>query len=336
MNRVFYQLFLFILAFSLSGQLADGQESKPKTTSDRIASAAHSLQNKQQYLLQYKLKKDETVRWTVEHVGSTKTQMAGELEETSMRSQTQSAWRVSNVDALGNMTFVHMIEAVNMWHKIGEADPVAYNSKTDTEAPEDYQAIAENIGKPMTVFSITPNGLVQDRKSNRASAQFGTGEVTIPLPEQAIPIGHKWYTPKELQGKDEDGRKKVLKARVAYELAKVKDGNAYIAFRTEVLTPVESQSVKSQIMQQMTKGYLVFDLEAGRPLQKETEWDETVQGFQGPDSYLQYIARMTEKLVDGSEDLGTSNSTLLSPLNSEVADKNLEIKTRDGKPLMRK
>ncbi len=74
----------------------------------------------------------------------------------------------------------------------------------------------------------------------------------------------------------------------------------------------------------------------GRPIRKEVEWDETVQGYEGPDSYLQYLGRMTEKLIDGDASQASANSTPLAPLKPAVASQPVQIKTRDGKPVMRK
>ena len=307
-----------------------------ESAAERVARAADNMSRKQVYELTYKLKKGETVRWNVEHVASTKTQLGGETEETSSRSVSTKVWNVSSVDSLGNITFVHSIEAVKMWQKIGETEPVEYDSRTDKEIPAEYQSVSEKLGKPLAVFSITANGQITDRKSNLPGARFGTGDVTIPLPEKPIPVGHKWNIPTTLQATDEDGRNQQLKARIAYELVKVKAGNAYISFRTEILTPVESEKVKSQIMQQKTKGYLVFDMTRGRPVRKEVEWDETVQGYEGPDSYLQYLGRMSEKIIDGDSQQANENSSPLTPLQPEIATKPPQIKTRDGKPVMRK
>lgn len=307
-----------------------------KSAQERVTRASENMNRKQVYKLVYKLQKGETIRWTVEHVASTKTRMAGETEETSSRSESTKAWKVSSVDSLGNITFVHSIEAVKMWQKIGETEPVAYDSRNDEEVPAEYESVSEKLGKPLAVFSINPNGQITDRKSHLQGARFGTGDVTIPLPKEAIPVGHKWNVPTTLQATDEDGRNQQLKARIAYELVKVKSGNAFISFRTEILTPVESEKVKSQIMQQKTKGYLVFDMNRGRPIRKEIEWDETVQGYQGPDSFLQYLGRMTEKLVDPNVQQSKSAAKSLSPLKPEVASQPVQIKTRDGKPVMRK
>ena len=93
--------------------------------------------------------------------------------------------------------------------------------------------------------------------------------------------------------------------------------SAYISFKTEVLTPVESPKIRSQIMQQMTRGYLVFDIDRGYPIRKEIEWDEKVQGFEGPDSLLEYLGRMTERLIIDNKDAKVTRkpkSTGLKPL----------------------
>ena len=326
-------LVVCLTAFIFSCSSVTLESQAQQLAKDRLARATKKMNSMQRYRLVYKLNEGETIRWSVEHVASTKTRMAGETEETASRSISTKAWKVSSVDSLGNITFVHSIEAVKMWQKIGDNDPVAYNSRTDKEVPVEYESVSEKLGKPLAVFSITPTGQITDRKSHVPGARFGTGDVTTPLPKEAIPVGHKWNVPTSFQATDEDGRNQQLKARIAYELVKVKGNHAYISFRTEVLTPIESEKVKSQILQQKTKGYLVFDMGRGRQIRKEIEWDETVQGYEGPDSYLQYLGKMTEKLVD---EPNSDASAALTPLKPKMASQPVKIKTRDGKPVMRK
>lgn len=317
-----------------STSLAQSKD-KQESAAERIQRATNKFNKQQLHQLAYKLKKDEEIRWTVEHTVSTKFQMAGELEESSSRSVTTKVWKVANVDNAGHMTFVHQLDAIEMWQQVGEADPVAYNSQIDKEIPEEYKSVAENVGKPLVVFSIKPNGKITDRKSNLRQDNFGVGDVTIPLPEEAIPVGYKWNVPTILEATDENNQNKKLKARVLYELARVKGDNAYIRFKTEVLTPVTSEKVKSTIMQQMTDGYIVFDMKRGRPVLKQVEWDEKAQGFEGPDSFLKYVGRMSEKLVE-STSKSVNGSAALAPLKADIATQPVELKTRDGKPIMRK
>ena len=327
---------LLMLGSAIAQEPAPQPNVKPDlTAAERVERATKNMGNKQLYSLVYKLQKGETVRWTVEHVASTKTQMSGETEETSSRSLSTKAWTVSNIDSVGNMTFDHSIEGVDMWQKIGEDEPVTYNSKTDKVAPFEYESIADKLGRTLATISIGADGQIKDKKTDLKGGNFGVGEVTIPLPPGAIPVGQKWNVPKPLSATDEDNRTHDLKARMVYELVKVKDGNAYISFKTEILTPIESNKIKSQIMQQKTKGFVVFDIKNGRPIRKEIEWDEKVQGYEGPDSFLQYLGRMTEKIVDSNLQQAT-NSVPLTPLKREVADESAQSTTGDDKPVIRK
>lgn len=275
------------------------------------------------YLLQYKLKSGETVRWDVEHVASTKTRMAGEMEETSSRSVSRKAWTVSNVTNEGDMSFTHMIEAVDMWQQIGDEKPISYNSMTDKDVPFEYESTAARLGKVLADITITTDGQVKHRESSLKEMKFGVGDIAVPLPQQAIAIGQKWNVPTTFNAVDEDQRPHELKARLSYQLVKVTDGNAFITFRTEILTPVESEKIQSQIMQQKTKGYLVFDIQRGRPIRKEVEWNERVQGFEGGDSFLEYVAKLSEKLVDDTNK-PPQISTTLAPLSTTVADESLK------------
>jgi hypothetical protein len=270
------------------------------------------------YLLQYKLRKGETVRWDVEHHASTKTRMAGESEETSSRSVSRKAWKVIDVDDEGNMTFSHSIEAVDMWQKIGDDEAIAYNSKSDEKAPYEYEATAARLGKTLAELKVTPDGLVKERKTDLKEMKFGVGDITVPLPKHAIPIGQIWNVPTTLNAVDEDKRPQDLKARLTYQLVKVTDGHAYITFKTEILTPVESPKIESQLMQQKTKGYLVFDIQNGRMVRKDIEWNEKVQGFEGDDSFLEYVANMSEKIVD-EKSQQTKSVAPLSPLKPEAS-----------------
>lgn len=289
-----------------------------RSVNESIERATDNVNRKQKYQLAYQLKKGDKIRWTVEHIASTRTQMLGESEETSSRTQSVKVWDVTSVDSQKQMTFDHKIESVDMWQKIGDQDPVAYNSKKDKEAPLEYESIAEKIGSTIATISINPTGQIIDRKTdNPNQSSFGAGSIAIPLPNKPVTIGYKWSVPNTLRAKDGEGNPRQLKSRVIYELIKVKSNNAYISFKTEVLTPIESEKIRSQIMQQMTRGYLVFDIDRGYPIRKEVEWDEKVQGFEGPDSLLEYLGRMTERLItDNGESKVTQKpkSTSLKPL----------------------
>ncbi len=319
---------LTILSILLIGSTASAQTSK--TTAQKIKEAAQKAGGQQKFDLSYKLQKDQEFRWTVEHTATTSTHMPGLTEETSSRVQSTKVWKVSNIDSLGNMSFVYSIESVNGWEKVGDNDPITYDSKSGQEPPKEYAAVAEKIGRPLAVIAINSKGQVVDRKSEIRQASFGAGEITLPLPKEPIAVGHEWFVPKQLNAKDKNGVQKQLKARIRYELARVKMPNAYISFKTEVLTPIESEKIRSQLIQQLTKGYVVFDIKRGLLVHKEVQWNEKVHGFEGDESLLSVDGKMVEKLLTDSV---SQNQTGGSNANNTAE---VKIKGKDGKPIMRK
>ncbi|MCA9213208.1 MAG: hypothetical protein KDB27_09095, partial [Planctomycetales bacterium] len=70
---------------------------------------------------------------------------------------------------------------------------------------------------------------------------------------------------------------------------------------TQVLTPVDDAKIKAQLIQQLSSGTIRFDVDAGRLMSKQLDWDESVLGFSGAGSNMKYLARFTEKLLDDAE-----------------------------------
>jgi hypothetical protein len=91
-----------------------------------------------------------------------------------------------------------------------------------------------------------------------------------------------------------DGSHKTIKIREQYELVKVQAGIATIAIRSQPLTPLDGPEVESQVMQQLSNGELRFDMDAGKMISKELNWDDSVVGFSGAESQLNYTARYRE------------------------------------------
>lgn len=263
--------------------------------------AANAAAAQQQYELKYRLRKGELLRWQVEHTATTKTHMANETEEMSSRSKSVRCWKVVNVDSKGNMIFEHSIESLEAWEQVGETEPIAYNSLTDETPPPYYESTAEKLGRTLATLTVAPSGQIINRQSNLDTADFGMGDVLIPMPDKPIAVGHRWSVPKQFQAENEEGEIQQFAARVVYELQKVIDGQAYLTFKTEVLTPLNSEKAHSQLLSKLSRGVAVFDLERGLIVQRTIEWNEKVQGFEGADSLLQYLAKLNERLLEGAE-----------------------------------
>ena len=321
--------FLFAAAPVRAQQDSQVDKTSDAKAADQVAQATAFLNKQQTYQLQYKLKKGDVLRWNVQHVVRTSNSEKGHSVQTASRTQSVKAWRVENVDARGQMTFSHVNEKVKTWSKSGEDEAIAYDSTSEKEPAKKYRTVHSTIGAPLISYTIRSNGTVVQRKSDFPDMSFGTGGATIPLPSHPIAIGYQWHVPKTLTLKKRNKEVRQVKIRTRYELKAVKDGKAFITHSTEVLTPNVTAALRSQMIQHMTQGTRVFDIQAGRLVSCEIEWDQKVQGYNGDDSFLEYLAKYSEDYFDQKVEAATLQ------YNPRVGQR-LEIKTSEGKPIMRR
>lgn len=250
------------------------------------------------YLLRYRLEDGQKLDYEVTHVAKTKTRLKGEEEVSQVHTISRRHWDVAEVIE-DEMTFDHVVDSVQMTQQQGDNDEIRWSSDSGEEAPKAFSKVAERIGKKLSTVSINPRGQETDRKDNIGSkASLGMGSLSLALPEDPIAIGDSWAIPREIKTRLEDGTIKPIKIRELYTLEKVHSGVASISIRSEPLTPIDEESVRAQVVQQLSNGMIKFDIDAGHMISKELNWDETVVGFQGPNSMMEYRARMSERLID--------------------------------------
>ncbi len=248
-------------------------------------------------LLRYKLQPGEQLVSKVVHLADTRTKMSDHEETSSSRTISEKVWEVSAVNPQGEMTFEYRINSVELAQSVGAGEELKYNSLTDTEAPDMFKHVAETVSQPLATVTINPQGQVINRDSKLKNPQLGMGELTLPLPEEALQIGAQWSVPREARVKSEAGVHKTIKLRELYTLEKVSAGVATIRIESQPLTPVSDPSTESQLIQQLSKGVIKFDVDQGRMLSKELIWSDEIIGFRGPQTSLKYEAKFTEELL---------------------------------------
>lgn len=249
------------------------------------------------YELKYGFEPGETILYDVVHQATVDTKISGNRQVTKSRSSSTKAWEVESVED-DNIKFVHMIKSVDMYQQVDGREEVTYNSDKDAEPPEEYEHVAKSIGKPLAIVTINRNGQVIARESSSKTPDLGFGGLVVPLPKGEVKLGHTWAVPNKLKLRERDGRVKEVKTQMRYRLERVKTGVATISVKTEVLTPLNDATLKSQLVQQISNGEIKFDMDTGRVMSKQLDWTETVIGFNGADSNMKYLARFTEKLTD--------------------------------------
>jgi len=253
------------------------------------------------YTLRYKFHPGETIRWDVLQQSRVRATVSGTTQVTETVTKSVKAWRVTDAKPDGTATFEHVVESVDMRNKFSGREEIRYNSQTDEEPAPGYEDVAESIGLPLATVTMNSQGeiLRRQRKPLKAAARNEEGQMTIPLPEEAVPVGHAWSLPYDVEVPLENGTVKKVKTLQTFKLQSVKTGVATIEVATKILTPIHSPVVEAKLIQKEQSGTVRFDVDAGRVLGQQMDLDRRVVGFtpNNPASSLHYLTRFTETLL---------------------------------------
>jgi hypothetical protein len=295
-----------VTVFCLVPALLAAQDTpKPRSVLAQQLEAATERAAAQEYELRYKFRVGEVIRTNVVHLATTETTIQGNTQESKSRSSSTKVWKITEVSDEGVITFEHSVEKIDMWQQVTGRDEIKYNSEIDEKAPPEYQPAAETVGVTLAVVSVDSSGEVLSRHDDKPAFHFGLGQITTPLPKQKVKIGDQWTFPTEIVVALPSRQVKRIKTQQLFTLVSVKTGVATISVRTQVLTPINDPKIESQLVQQLTNGTIRFDIDAGRILTRQMDWDETVVAFNGADSSLKYLARYTEDYVPAVKEVAS-------------------------------
>ena len=249
------------------------------------------------YQLAYKFAASEQFRTKVVHLATVETKIKGVAQTTNSRTTSTRLWRIKQVTSQGEIVFENVIERVEMWNSVEGRKELKYDSAVDKQPPPEFQQVAASIGKVLATVTINPHGRILSRQDAQRQFNPGIGELTIPFPETAVKAGATWSIPDEIRVKLEDGTVKKVQTQQKYRLEKVEAGVATISLETQVLTPVNEPQVQVELVQRLQRGTIKFDVDSGRLIHKQLDMDQSVFGFSGADSHMQYLARFTEEPV---------------------------------------
>jgi hypothetical protein len=251
-----------------------------------------------QYLLRYKFRAGESLRWNVVNRCQIRTSISGTTQTAETTTGSVKAWRVYEVKPNAQVVFDHMVESVDMRHRLTGRDEVHYNSLTDPVAPKGFEDLARAVRVPLATVTIDAQGKLLDRKQNFVKAAVpGQGEITIQLPEQPVAVGRRWTCLNNLDVPLSDGTTRRFKTIQTFKLQDVKTGVATISMSTQFAAPLQDPAIEAQVLQYESTGTLRFDVDAGQILSRQIDVDKTVVGFRGEASSIHYVARSTEEFL---------------------------------------
>ncbi|WP_146118431.1 DUF6263 family protein [Blastopirellula marina] len=249
------------------------------------------------YELKYKFAEGDVLRSKVTHLVNVTTKIQGNQQTAQSRTASTKNWKVEKIDDDGNITLVHSIEDLNMWNKVTDRPEQVFDSTSPEPPAPIFERAAKSVGVPLSRFTISKNGFLQDREELMESAHAPFNQVTVVLPAEPVEIGAKWDSPTDVQIRTSKQQLKKVKTRQLFTLESVSNGVATIDMKTQILTPVENPEIKVELIQQLANGKIKFDINAGRIIRQDLDMDETVIGFQGEASMMKFLGRMQEELL---------------------------------------
>ncbi len=248
------------------------------------------------YKLRYMFQPGEVIRWEVLQQASVRTAINGDAETVDTVSRSCKVWRVKEVKPDGTTVFEHSVAWVDMRQQFGSREPVRYDSRKGQKPPMGFEDVAGAVAVPLAVVTLDSTGKVLSRRRTplRGTSKI-EGEMTLPLPAEAIPVGHTWSKTFEVEVRLPGGVIKKVSAIQKFTLEQVKTGVARIGVVNAIITPVRDPAIEAQLVQHESTGFVRFDVDAGRILEQQFDHDRHVVGFRGPASNMHYLGRFTEK-----------------------------------------
>lgn len=256
----------------------------------------------EKYLLRYRFMPGETLRWLVISKNAMRTAVDTKATSTESVSQSVKAWHVTAVASDGNATFEHSIEAADWWQHLQGRDPVRYGSQSGEKAPPEFKAVADTVGKTLSTFTVSARGEIikRDRKNEKTAPPAEAQFILIPMPAEAVAVGHVWSLPEDVQIM-QGALPRRIQAIKKLTLQSVENGIATIQFTSRILTPLDDSRLESQLMPWQFDGVARFDLAAGRLVSQQIDIDRRVVGVSGKTSSVHFVSRFTERLMGPGE-----------------------------------
>ncbi len=284
----------------------------------KLQSSVRKIADSQTFDLKYRFQTGEIVYWTSQHLVAQETRVAETAQTAKSRSVSTKVWKIVKVEPNGNIVLEYSIDDVDVWQHVSGRAEIRYNSRHDAAPPREYASTAEKLRVPLALVTMDDRGAIIDKTYPSDKSRPSVSELVVPLPKKAVKIGEQWTWTEETRLPLEDKRVLRIQMRHVYSLDRVEKGLATIGMRTEILTPINDPKIRGRLLERMKKGSARFDLEAGRFVATQLDLDETVIGFAGAESILEYKARFTEEIDVGPRPASTSSVPAL-PAAARVA-----------------
>ena len=264
----------------------------------------------QRYTLQYKFLAAKNVAYSVENTSEVELHQGGAEQHIEHSELTDKHYKVVSTDLNGSCVLELSIDRVRMSAAVDDGEAIKFDSQETKDAPPEFEGITDTIGQPHIRVKVSPVGevlsvqqLPEEKEQPVTAKNAGKLDVLVRLPDEPVAIGDIWKERFEDEIIVDEQLRKAVTIQRTYTLKSVDGNRATIQLETSVITPIREPEQEAQLIQKTPSGTIVFDIERGLLLSRETSLDRKVVGFSGPNSFIRNITTRHERYVE-SESTG--------------------------------
>ena len=251
--------------------------------------------------LAFKFTPDQAVPYHDTYTSSIRLQKADKTVRILNNRESKKHYTVLSVDDMGQGLVETVIDHVKIYPRKGDDPPVKIDSSQSPDTcPADFRPLLKTIGRPIAqsrcgrsgqlvkVISVSKTWLKANPGSTQESLSRSLQKrgFLVPLPDKPVAIGDTWEEAMQARTADEVGKIHSISLKKVYTLAAVRDGQATITWKTIRLTPVTNPRLLAQLIQLISTGEILFDLQQGLVRSKTSHIDQTLVGPFGADTLM--------------------------------------------------
>ncbi len=253
----------------------------------------------QEAAMQFRWVKGQLLTYKAEHKTSVEEVADGKKTQSGSTLSVVKRWQVAEVDAKGIATLQLSLAAMRNEQVRPSGEILLFDSANpDKGTPELRTQMSKFIGQTLAVLRIDSQGRIWEVMQGSKARYDAEPPFVVSFPEAAPKIGLGWARNFSVALDPPYGNGEKFDATQTFHCTGITGGRMTLAVDNNVKALPENVKDHVPLVQKLTKGEVIFDLQAGRVAEVRLNVDRTVANHQGDGSSYHFQSWFTEQLID--------------------------------------
>jgi hypothetical protein len=248
---------------------------------------------------QFRWQKGQVLTYKADHKTNVEEVAEGAKVASASKLSVVKRWQVIDVDAKGSATIQLTLAAMRNEQTRPNGEVLLFDSANpDKGTPELKEQMSKFIGQTLAVVRIDIQGRVLEVKQGSASRYEIEPPFVVVFPAVAPKEGLAWLRPYTVTLDPPYGTGEKLDATQKFQCTKIAAGKATLTVANQFKALPENVKDQVPLVQKLTEGQIVFDIQGGRVVDVQLNIDRTLMNHQGEGSSYHFQSWFTEQLID--------------------------------------